>query len=304
MITVIGSSNTNLVVKADRLPSEGETVFGERFIMACGGKGANQAIAIARLGRPVRFIGKIGKDLFGEKQLAQLERNNVEIRFVLRDEEHPSGVALIMVDKDGKNKITVFPGSNAHLGITDLEKLADFIKFSEVLLLQLEVPLETVRRAVEIASANKIRAILNPAPAKELDREILSKAYLLTPNDIEAGKLTGVDVVDEASARKAASMLLNKGANAVVITLGAAGALFMDKIRAGLIPTPQVNAVDTNACGDAFNGALTVAICEGKDLPEAINFANNVAALTATKAGAQESLPERQEVEEFIKSIK
>ncbi len=296
-IVVIGSSNTDMVVKTKTLPLPGETVLGGTFFMNPGGKGANQAVAAARLKGNVTIVTKLGNDLFGEQARLLLAKEGIETRFIIKDKKNPSGVALISVDEHGENSIVVAPGSNATLSAYDIDDEVYGNDSSDVFLLQLEIPLSTVEFVAEKVAEKGNRVILNPAPARQISNELLGSLYIITPNEGEAEFLTGVKVTDQVSARNAASRLLKKGVKNVIITMGASGAFLMNNEVSKLIPVVPVKAVDTTAAGDAFNGALAVAISEGRSLEEAIDFANKAASISVTRMGAQASAPYRNEIE-------
>jgi ribokinase len=297
-ILVVGSSNTDMVIKTHHFPSPGETILGGRFLMNAGGKGANQAVAAARLGGVVTFVGKIGNDIFGKQAVQQLEDEGINVNFVAVDPANPSGVALITVDQKGENSIVVASGSNGTLSPADFDKASDELGESGFVLMQLEIPIPTVEHIARIAALKQKKVILNPAPAAELSDELLRNIYLITPNETEAEILTGVKVTDEQSAMKAASALHEKGVEIVIITMGAAGAFLLENGNSQLIKAPKVDAVDTTAAGDTFNGALVVALSEGKTIQESIVFANKAAAISATRIGAQSSVPSRNEIKD------
>lgn len=295
-IVVIGSSNTDMVIKAHHLPAPGETILGGTFFMNAGGKGANQAVAAARLGGHVTFIAKVGNDVFGKQAIELFGKENINTEYVFIDDKNPSGVALINVDDKGENCIAVAQGANGNLSPDDLKKLMHVIEQSDIILVQLEIPLETVEYIAKIASQKNIQFILNPAPACKLPDELLSKVSIITPNEKEAEMLTGVTINNIDSVKKAARILSAKGIETVIITLGEEGALLYQNNNYNLIPSTKVNAVDTTAAGDVFNGALTVALSEKKAIIEAIKFANNAAAISVTRLGAQASAPYRSEL--------
>lgn len=299
-ITVIGSSNTDLVVKAPKLPAPGETVLGSEFIIAPGGKGANQAVAIARLGGNVTFVAKLGMDDFGDQRLEDFRKDGMDTRFVFRDAEIPSGVALIFVDEDGENMIAAVQGANARLSPDDVDKARAAIEGADMVVLQLETTMETVEHAITIAAKNSVPVILNPAPGRKLKPGLIEKVDYLTPNETEAEILTGTKVTDVDSAQRAGAELLRLGAGNVIITMGKRGAMLVVSDESFLIPAFPVDAVDATAAGDAFNGGLACALASGKDLKDAIEFANAVAALAVTKMGAQPSMPTRDELERFL----
>jgi len=300
-IVVVGSSNMDLVVKAPRIPVAGETILGGDFIMTPGGKGANQAVAAAKLGAEVYFVAKLGNDIFGEQSLANFAKESIRTEYITQTNEAPSGVALITVDQTGENVIVVAPGANGTLSPEDVEKAQSVVASSGALVAQLEVPLETVEFAARLAKHSGVPFVLDPAPAQELSPELVKRVGVLTPNETEAQILTGIEVVDEDSARLAAKQLLACRAEAVVLTMGAEGFLLSDHNTMEFVPAMKVDAVDTTAAGDAFTGALAVGLAQGKPLRDAALFANHVAALSVMKIGAQSSMPTAEQVKGFIK---
>ena len=301
-VCVIGSSNTDMVIKGNKLPAPGETVLGGTFLMNPGGKGANQAVAAARLATAatsVTFVANVGNDIFGRQARQQFEREGIQTTFVTTDADEPSGVALIGVDSQGENSIMVASGANARLGQAQVAQAlaAETDADSTVVLLQLETPIPTVDYAIRRSHERGMRVVLNPAPAQPLDPAMLACLHLITPNETEAELLTGVRVVDEPTARQAARRLHEAGVPNVVITLGSRGAYLSEPTGASMIAAPPVTAVDTTAAGDCFNGALTVAIAEGLNLPDAVAFACKAASISVTRMGAQASLPHRSEVD-------
>jgi ribokinase len=300
-IVVVGSVNTDMVVKGDRLPGPGETVTGGRFLMAGGGKGANQAVAAARLGAEVTLVAKVGRDVFGDEAIENFRREGIRTDRILRDDENATGVALILVDERGENLISVASGANHAITPAEIDGAADCIRTADVLMLQLEIPIDAVHRAAQIAAAAGVPVILNPAPAAPLGGDILRLATYLTPNESEAGRLAGVAVEDEASARQATERLLAAGARHVIVTLGAKGAQWTSATGTVLVPSVAVSAVDTTAAGDAFCGGLAWALGSGTPVVEAIRQACLVGALSATRLGAQPSLPAKDEFLRFAK---
>jgi ribokinase len=296
-IIVIGSSNTDMVVKSKKIPSPGETILGGDFLMNAGGKGANQAVAAARLGGIVTFVTKTGNDLFGDQAKHLFDVEGIDTRFIIKDLKNPSGIALIMVDENGENCIVVAPGSNASLTAYDISDEVYINDPADVYLMQLEIPVSTVEFVAEKVSENGNKVILNPAPARQLSEDLLRSLYLITPNEVEAELLTGIKVTDPISAEKAAEKLLAKGVKNVIITLGAAGAFLLSGKTRKIIPVVPVKAVDSTAAGDVFNGALAVAISEGWELEEAVAFANKAASISVTRMGAQASAPFRKEID-------
>ncbi|MCA0365363.1 MAG: ribokinase [Bacteroidetes bacterium] len=295
-IIVVGSSNTDMVVKAQKLPAPGETVLGGQFLMNAGGKGANQAVAAARLGGKTVFVCKVGNDIFGDQALKQFDTEGIDTSFIFTDPDLPSGVALINVDAKGENSITVASGANGSLSIEEINKASLVFQSGDILLAQLETPIETVAHAIETASNYGLKTILNPAPAAELPEEIFSNLFAITPNETEAEILTGVKVTDMDSAREAADVLISKGVKNVIITLGSKGAFLKSDSFDGMIATEKVSAMDTTAAGDCFNGALSVAILDGKTMEEAVAFACKAASISVTRMGAQASMPYRNEL--------
>lgn len=300
-IVVLGSSNTDMIIKMDKIPEPGETVLGGEFTIAAGGKGANQAVAAARAGGDVAFVACVGKDTFGEQAIEGFINDGINVEYVFKEEQTPSGCALIYVDKKGENSIAVAPGANARLSPGHIDLARDMIISSEILIMQLETPLDTVKQTARLASESGVSVVLNPAPAHPLDDDLLGHVSILTPNEIEAEMLSGITVDDEKSADRAANLLLEKGLNAVFITLGSRGVYVASgKIRE-MVSGYKVSAVDSTAAGDVFNGALAVSLSEKKPVLEAVRFANAAAALSVTKLGAQPSAPKRREIEEFLK---
>ncbi len=300
-IVVVGSSNTDMIVRVERIPRPGETVIGGVFSTAAGGKGANQAVAAARAGGKVALVGRVGWDMFGDQALEGFDRDGIDTRHMVRDEGAPSGVAFIVVDSRGENSIAVASGANANVSPADAEAARELIEGAEILLMQLEIPLETVRAAAEAAAAQGVTVILNPAPAQPLDDAFLRCVSILTPNETEAELLTGIPVEDEASAARAADALRARGVDIVLVTRGSGGVFAAAPEFRGNIPCFPVDCVDTTAAGDVFNGALAVALSEGRDLREAVRFASAAAAISVTRLGAQPSAPKREEIEAFLR---
>lgn len=299
-IVVVGSSNTDMVVKADRIPLPGETVIGGEFTVVRGGKGANQAVAAARLGSRVTLIARVGKDVFGEEAVANLRREGIETDYVFQDAEEPTGVALIFVDREGENSIVVAPGANSKLSPEDVETAGRTISEGSVLVTQLEIPLEAVERAVGLASNAGAQVILNPAPIGEsgLPFELLSAVDVLVPNESEARVLLGLPSgadIDE----KTASDLLQTGVKSAVVTLGSRGVLVAEASGVERILAVKVEAVDTTGAGDAFIGALASRLLVNSGLREAAAYAVKAAAVSVTKLGAQSSLPTLEEMAQF-----
>jgi ribokinase len=301
-IVVVGSVNTDMVVKGKRLPGPGETVSGGTFLMAGGGKGANQAVAAARLGAEVTLVAKVGRDTLGAQAIDNFRREGILTDCILQSADEATGVALILVDAAGENLISVASGANHALTPEEIDQQADRIRGADMLMLQLETPLETVHRAAEIAAKAGVPVILNPAPAAALPEKLLACVTYLTPNETETEILTGVPVRDEKSAQQAAERLLAAGTRHVIVTLGAKGAQKTDSSGTLLVPSTPVDAVDTTAAGDAFNGGLAWALASGMALEQAMRQACLVGALSATRLGAQPSLPTKEELDRFVQA--
>lgn len=299
-IVVIGSTNTDMIIKVPRIPKPGETILGGQFSTAAGGKGANQAVTAARAGGEVTFITKVGNDTFGEHAISGFQQVGINVDFIKKIKETPSGVALIYVDENGENSIAVASGANAYLLPKDIEETKSVITSADILLMQLEIPLETVEMAAKIALQAGVKVILNPAPAQQLSGGLLKNISIITPNESETELLTGIAVTDESRTQKAADCLLAKGIETVIVTLGGKGAFFKSSTESKFVSGYKVNAVDTTAAGDVFNGALAVALAEKKSIGEAVRFANAAAALSVTQLGAQPSAPTRVEIERML----
>jgi len=295
-VVVVGSSNTDMILRVSRVPRPGETLLGGEFSTAAGGKGANQAVAAARAGGRVTFVARVGRDSLGEEALAGFEREGIVVSHVVRDPSSPSGVALIFVGSDGENSIGVAGGANQRLSPADVAGARRAIEGARVLLVQLETPLRTVEAAAGLASRAGVPVILNPAPAQALPGSLLRRVSVLTPNETEASLLTGIRVKDAPSAARAARALRARGVGTVIVTLGAKGALVAGAEGERWIRGFKVKAVDTTAAGDVFSGALAVRLAEGRPLAEAVRFAHAAAAVSVTRAGAQPSIPSRREI--------
>jgi ribokinase len=294
-IVVVGSANTDMVVKTERIPGPGETVIGGQFVMAAGGKGANQAVAAARLGAEVTFVACLGDDVFGDQAIAGYRQEGIDTSWIVRKADVASGVALIFVDARGENSIAVASGANALLSPTDVENARDAIAPADVLLVQLEVPMVTVRRAIELAHAARVRVILNPAPAKQIDLDLLAQVDIATPNEHEIRVVVGQD-----DRQAAIDTMLKAGTETVLVTLGPRGVLWATREGQETVPAFSVQAVDTTAAGDAFNGGLACALGRGLVMADAIRYSNAVAALAVTRLGAQPSLPTAAETEALL----
>ena len=294
-ILVIGSSNTDMTAKTAELPRSGETVLGGVFTMGAGGKGANQAVAAQRLGGKVKFICKVGKDMFGDNSIAQYEKEGLDTSGILRS-ELPSGVALIYVDSHAENCIVVASGANGDLTEDDIEKSRKDLESCDILLLQLESPIPSVLKAAKIAHQAGKTVVLNPAPACPLPEEIFRNIDLFIPNETELSTFSGMPVTSQEEAQAAAKAMQAKGVGKLIVTMGSKGALICEGGPSVFVPAHKVKAVDTTAAGDTFCGALCVAISEGKSLKEAAEFACAASALTVQKMGAQNSIPYRKDL--------
>ena len=301
-IVVIGSTNTDMVVKASHLPAGGETVLGGEFLMNAGGKGANQAVAAARYGNRVVFVAKTGNDLFGERVRSSLGEDDIVTDYVSIDPLHPSGVALITIDARAENCIVVASGANMYLSTADVDAAREEISAADVVLMQLESPIETVTYAAQMAAEAGVKVVLNPAPApdKPLPEELMRSLYLITPNRSEASRLSGIEVKDMESAREAAKAILDRGPQSVIITLGGDGSLVYDGQEFTFIEATKVEAVDTTAAGDTFNGVLATMVAEGRNLIDAAREASLAAAISVTRMGAQPAAPTRAEVAAMV----
>lgn len=294
-ILVIGSSNTDMTVKTPWLPKPGETILGGDFTMGPGGKGANQAVAAKRLGGDVTFVCKVGSDIFGDNAIATYDREGLDTSHILRSHK-PSGVALILVDKDGENCIAVASGANGDITPEDIRAKADLIRSAGILVMQLEMPVPSVVEAAKIAHEAGVYVILNPAPACALPAELFGYIDLMTPNQTESEFFTGIRVHDEASAAEAAAALRAKGVKDIIMTMGSKGSMGFTSEGEFFTPAHKVEAVDATAAGDTFCGGLAVAIAEGNTLREAAAFATAASALTVQKMGAQASIPYREDL--------
>ena len=300
-IVVIGCLHTDFTVKVNTIPSIGESVLGKSFKRSQGGKGANQAIAAARLGADVTLIGRVGADLFGEELIKNLTENGIDIKYIIDDSETYTVLALIMVDKNGDNILAVASGADMRIQKEDIDRAKEIIKSSDILLIQLEIPLHIVEYAINIAFNEGVKVLLNPAPAQKLSKDLLKKVFVLTLNKKEAELLSNVKIKDLQSSKMSAKKLLENGTENIVLTLGKNGSILATKKETIHINGLNVNAIDTTGAGDAFCGALAVAMSSGKELKNAVIYANYVGALATTKIGAQEALPTKEELENFIR---
>jgi ribokinase len=296
-VVVIGSSNMDMVVRCGELPVPGQTILGDSFVMNPGGKGANQAVAAAKMGAKTQLIARLGHDVFAEASEKSYAEAGLGTDYLVRDPAAASGVALIFVDEQGENEIVVAPGANRLLTPADVDAAADVIAGAKVMILQLEIPMETVRHAARIAVENKTRVVLNPAPARVLPADLLQNTDIIIANETEILVLTGAADVGIHTASTACRPLLDAGVESVITTLGKDGAVITSGSGASRVPGFAVRAIDTTSAGDTFTGALACALAEGQDLESAVLFANAAAALSATKEGAQISMPTRAEVD-------
>jgi ribokinase len=303
-VVVVGSLNMDLVIKAEQQPQTGETVLGDEFGMFTGGKGFNQAIAAARSGAEVAMVGRLGRDLFGDELMSVLTADKIDGRFVVRDAEVGTGIASISIGPEGDNRIVVVPRANMRLTVEDVERSSSCIAAADILLLQLEVPIEASQNAAEIARANGTLVILDPAPAQDLPDSFIGLADILTPNELETESLSGVNVSDQRGVEQAAQIIFDKGVPTVVLTLGDRGALLLTADLKKTVPAYPVNVVDTTAAGDAFCGALATALARGKTIEDALTFANAAGALAVTVLGAGPAIPTSEAITEFLTSAR
>jgi ribokinase len=302
-IVIVGSSGTDMIIKLDRIPRPGETLLGGEFHITGGGKGANQAVSAARAGGEVAFVARLGQDEFGDQAIAAFVKDRINVDHIYRDRKVATGVALIFVDKHGENSIGVAPGANGRLSSGDIKNARKIFDGAGVMVVQLEIPLQTVQAAALLAAKSGARVILNPAPARALPDALLRHVSILTPNETEAELLTGIKVNSDSAAAKAASVLRARGVQTVILTLGARGALVATSDSAQIVSGFKVKAVDPTGAGDVFNGALAVALAEEQSLIDAVRFANAAAAISVTRLGAQPSAPSRREIEKLLKSV-
>jgi ribokinase len=300
-VVIVGGANTDYLVRGKTLPSPGETIEGDFFQNAVGGKGANQAVAAARLGARVAFVGRVGNDDRGDSVIEELEKAGVDTTFMSRTDQKPTGVALVMVNENGEKQILTAPGANQDMRVDDVLRAAGAIRSAAVAVAQLEIPLNVVAAALEIADENRVRTVLDPAPAQPLDLALLRHVQIIRPNSAEARALTGIQSRSRSGARQAAQTLLAKGVRAAVVQAGAKGNLVVWPDGERWLPHIPVQTVDATGAGDAFVGALAMRMSGGSDLVAAAIFANAAAALATTKLGAQASLPTYEEVEDLLK---
>ncbi len=305
-VLVVGSLNMDLVIRTERVPKEGETLIGETFERFPGGKGANQAVAAARLGAHVSMIGAVGADPFGDELVAGMRQDGIDVGGVLRLAQTPTGVACILLERSGQNRIIVVAGANYALDPEWITHSRSAFEQADVVLIQLEVPMTVVERAIELASSADVPVILNPAPAQSLSPEVLHQVSVLTPNEVEASQLTGRTVLGLDDAKEAARELLAMGVGSVVVTLGEQGAVVADGVEEDemtCITAHSVQVVDTVGAGDAFSGAMAARLAGGDSLVTAAHYASAVAALAVTRKGAQPSMPRVTEVDAFLGAL-
>ena len=299
-VCVVGSLNIDLVVRTPRMPQPGETIRGYDFGVIPGGKGANQAVAAARQGGDVTMIGRVGDDDFGRRHQRCLAQDHINTSYIVVDPDHPTGVAMITLDETGQNSIIIAPEANGCVTPKQIEDAQAAIKQADILLCQLETPIDAITRAIEIAYEAGVQIILNPAPAYQLEQSLLEKVTYLIPNETEAGLLTGIEVNDLETAKEAAEKLHSLGVKTVILTMGENGVLVLHEGTFTHEDAVPVKAVDTTAAGDSFVGSFAVALMEGRSVLEAVRFAKHAGALTVTTFGAQSSLPSREDVEKFM----
>lgn len=295
-IIVIGSSNVDMVVRTSHLPAPGETILGGEFFMNQGGKGANQAVAIKRLGGNLIFMAKLGNDVLGRQSVGYFKKEGIDTRYIALDEDSASGVALISVDDHAENSIVVVSGANMLLNEQDVDKMLEEMCEGDILLMQLEIPLQTVEYAARKAFGKGVKVVLNPAPARSLPKELFRHLYMVTPNRIEAEMLTGIKIANDADVEKVAEEICAMGVKNVIITLGSKGCLIREEGVSYRIDAFKVEPVDTTAAGDTFNGALCVGLSEGMDLKQAAVMASKASSIAVTRMGAQSSIPYREEL--------
>ena len=295
-IIVIGSSNVDMVVRTSHLPAPGETILGWEFFMNQGGKGANQAVAIKRLGGNLIFMAKLGNDVLGRQSVGYFKKEGIDTRYIALDEDSASGVALISVDDHAENSIVVASGANMLLNEQDVDKMLEEMCEGDILLMQLEIPLQTVEYAARKAFGKGVKVVLNPAPARSLPKELFRHLYMVTPNRIEAEMLTGIKIANDADVEKVAEEICAMGVKNVIITLGSKGCLIREEGVSYRIDAFKVEPVDTTAAGDTFNGALCVGLSEGMDLKQAAVMASKASSIAVTRMGAQSSIPYREEL--------
>jgi ribokinase len=299
-ITVIGSTNVDFLIKTERLPGFGETVTGGVFFQNYGGKGANQAVGAARAGGNVTFVTCLGEDLYAENLMENFKKDGIETRYVFRDRDEATGSALIMLDKDGNNYLSVASGANYKITPAHIDKALNTITEAEIIVMQMEIPFDTIKYVFDLAAKHNKKVMFNLAPSKPFDLEVLKKTYAFVVNEVEASMVTGLKVETDDEIKKASQSLLKLGCKTAIITLGARGSYVASADFTGFVPAFKVKAVDTTAAGDVYCGSLAVAMVEGKSLMDAVKFAGAASAISVTRLGAQPSAPHRKEIDEFI----
>lgn len=297
-IVIVGSSNTDMSVRADHLPKPGETIIGGKFLMNHGGKGANQAVAVARLGGEAVFVCKVGDDMFGNNTLEMLQKEGINTSYLSKSKDAPSGIALISVDLKGENSIVVASGANACLSEEDVQDAESEIKAASIVLMQMETPLPTLICAAEIAKKHGTTVVLNPAPAPKepIPDALLKNVDILIPNATEAQMISGIEITDDASAKKSIAAIMSRGVKTVIVTIGSKGAVTLQDGELVKVPAFSVQSVDATAAGDTFCGALCVSLCKNNSLKDAILYANKASSISVTRMGAQASIPYEKEV--------
>jgi len=304
-VCILGSINMDMVVSVNKMPLIGETIFSDNFKLAHGGKGANQAVASRRLGADVYMISKVGQDAYGLEIVNNLEKENINVNSIFKDDVKPTGTAIITVNNEGNNSIVVVPGANMTLNLKEIDKCKEIIGNSDIIVAQFETPIEVTMEAFKFAKEKGVITILNPAPAKEIPTELLKYTDIIVPNETEATALTGVKVQDLESAKQAANIFFNNKVKYVIITLGDKGAAVISKEDGVLIPAYKVNAVDSTAAGDSFIGAISTKLTKSNlninSLVEAVEFGNKVSAIAVQREGAQPSIPFLKEINDIYK---
>ncbi|HLO58654.1 MAG TPA: ribokinase [Bacteroidales bacterium] len=294
-IWVIGSSNTEMIFRSSVIPAGGESVMGKSFVASPGGRGFNQSIAAARAGGKVVFISRMGNDLYGENMIRELSENHIDVSSLIKDENLPSGISSLVVDDEGKSAITIIPGANMNLSTRDIQHYLD-VQPGDYVLLQLDIPIETVKYASSHAGMKGAKIILNPSPALPVSDELLKSIDILTPDTAQAVALTGITITDERTAELAGRILLERGLKRVIVTLGADGAMVIDNGGAEHVPGFEIKPLDTSVSSDVFNGALAVALSEGKNFYESVLFANAACAVSSSLPGSVSSIPQRPDI--------
>lgn len=296
-IIVIGSSNIDMVARTSHLPAPGETILGGEFFMNQGGKGANQAVAVKRLGGNLIFVAKLGNDILGQQSVDYFKKEGIDTKYITLDENSASGVALISVDDHAENSIVVASGANMLLNEQDVDKVVEEMCEGDILLMQLEIPIQTVEYAARRAFEKGVKVVLNPAPARSLPKELLRYLFMITPNRIEAEMLTGIKIVNDADAERVAKEISAMGVQNIIVTLGSKGCLVREGDTSYCVDAFKVEPVDTTAAGDTFNGALCVGLAEGMNLRQAAVMASKASSVAVTRMGAQSSIPHRKELD-------